>query len=312
MPLSDALLQAFGHLFQRSDGRHMDFQQLILALTKYWADYGCVVLQPYDTEKGAGTFNPATFLRALGPEPWKTVYVEPSRRPTDGRYGENPFRVQMFFQLQVIVKPTPPDAQKIYLDSLKAIGVDIAAHDVRFIEDDWESPTLGATGLGWQVWLDGLEITQYTYFQQIAGFACDPVCVEYTYGLERIAMAIQRKDNLFDLEWGNGITYGELRKREEFECSKYNFELADVKMLRDQFEVCEREVSRLAGEGLVMPAYDFVMKASHTFNVLDARRAISVAERTATIARVRRMARRVAEAYLQQREEMGFPMMKKA
>ena len=289
----------------------MNFQELVLALTKHWADYGCVALQPYDTEKGAGTFNPATFLRALGPEPWRTVYVEPSRRPTDGRYGENPFRVQMFYQLQVLLKPAPDDAQKIYLDSLRALGIDIVAHDVRFIEDDWESPTLGATGLGWQVWLDGLEITQYTYFQQVAGFQCDPVCVEYTYGLERIAMAVQGKDNLFDLEWGNGITYGDLRKREEFECSKYNFEVADVEMLHRLFEIYEKECVRLADEGLVMPAYDFVMKCSHAFNLLDARRAISVAERTTTIGRVRKLARKVAEAYLRQREEMGFPLMKK-
>ncbi len=290
----------------------MTFQDLILTLTRHWADYGCVALQPYDMEKGAGTFNPATFLRALGPEPWKAVYVEPSRRPADGRYGENPFRVQMHHQLQVLLKPAPADAQKIYLDSLRALGVDIVAHDVRFIEDDWESPTLGATGLGWQVWLDGLEVTQYTYFQQVAGFPCDPICVEYTYGLERIAMAIQGKDNLFDLEWGNGVTYGDLRKREEFEVSKYNFELANVEMLRAQFDTCEKECVRLVEEGLVMPAYDFVMKCSHTFNLLDARRAISVAERTATITRVRRLARKVAEAWVKQREAAGFPLLKGA
>jgi len=290
----------------------MTFQDLILTLTRHWCDYGCVSLQPYDMEKGAGTFNPATFLRALGPEPWKAVYVEPSRRPADGRYGENPFRVQMHHQLQVLLKPAPADAQKIYLDSLRALGVDIVAHDVRFIEDDWESPTLGATGLGWQVWLDGLEVTQYTYFQQVAGFPCDPICVEYTYGLERIAMAIQGKDNLFDLEWGNGITYGDLRKREEFEVSKYNFELANVEMLRAQFDTFEKECVRLVEEGLVMPAYDFVMKCSHTFNLLDARRAISVAERTATITRVRRLARKVAEAWLKQREAAGFPLLKGA
>ncbi len=290
----------------------MTFQDLILTLTRHWADYGCVALQPYDMEKGAGTFNPGTFLRALGPEPWKVVYAEPSRRPADGRYGENPFRVQMHHQLQVLLKPAPADAQKIYLDSLRALGVDIVAHDVRFIEDDWESPTLGATGLGWQVWLDGLEVTQYTYFQQVAGFQCDPICVEYTYGLERIAMAIQGKDNLFDLEWGNGITYGDLRKREEFEVSKYNFELANVEMLRAQFDTCEKECVRLVEEGLVMPAYDFVMKCSHTFNLLDARRAISVAERTATITRVRRLARKVAEAWVKQREAAGFPLLRGA
>lgn len=289
----------------------MTFQDLILTLTKHWRDYGCVALLPYDIEKGAGTFNPATFLRSLGPEPWKAVYVEPSRRPADGRYGENPFRAQMHHQLQVLLKPAPADAQKIYLDSLRALGIDVVAHDVRFIEDDWESPTLGATGLGWQVWLDGLEVTQYTYFQQVAGFQCDPVCVEYTYGLERIAMAIQGKDNLFDLEWGNGITYGDLRKREEYETSKYNFELANVEMLRGQFDAHEKECVRLADEGLVMPAYDFVMKCSHAFNLLDARRAISVAERTAMIGRVRKIARKVAEAWLKQREEMGFPLLQR-
>ena len=289
----------------------MDFQQLILKLTQHWSDYGCVALQPYDNEKGAGTFNPATFLRALGPEPWKAVYVEPSRRPTDGRYGENPFRVQMHHQLQVLIKPAPANAQQLYLDSLRALGVDIAAHDVRFIEDDWESPTLGATGLGWQVWLDGLEVTQYTYFQQVAGFPCDPICVEYTYGLERIAMAIQGKDNLFNLSWGGGVTYGDLRQREEYETSKYNFEEANVTLLHRLFEDYEKECLRLVELGLVMPAYDFVMKCSHTFNLLDARRAISVAERTGTITRVRRLARKVAEAWLAQRQEMGHPLCRK-
>jgi len=286
----------------------MNFQDLILVLTRHWADYGCVVAHPYDTEKGAGTFNPATFLRALGPEPWRVVYVEPSRRPADGRYGENPFRTQQHYQLQVILKPAPDEAQRLYLDSLTAIGLDIAAHDVRFIEDDWESPTLGATGLGWQVWLDGLEITQFTYFQQVGGIPCDPVCVEYTYGLERIAMAVQGKDSLFDIEWGGGVTYGELRRREEYETSRYNFEVASVPLLRKWFEEYEGECLRMLEEGLVIPAYDFVMKCSHTFNLLDARRAISVAERTAIIARVRRLARKVAEAWIAQREEMGFPL----
>ena len=267
---------------------------------------------PIDTEKGAGTFNPATFLRALGPEPWKVAYVEPSRRPTDGRYGENPFRVQMHHQLQVIVKPAPENAQRVYLDSLEALGVNIKEHDVRFIEDDWESPTLGATGLGWQVWLDGLEVTQYTYFQQVGGIQCDPVCVEYTYGLERIAMAVQGKDNLYDLEWGGGVTYGQLRKREEYETSTYNFESANVELFRRLFDDFEKECLRLVEEGLVMPAYDFVMKCSHTFNLLDARHAISVAERVATIGRVRNLARKVAQAWLAQREEMGFPLLPQA
>lgn len=287
----------------------MDFQELILVLTKYWSDYGCAVLQPYDTEKGAGTFNPATFLRALGPEPWRVVYVEPSRRPADGRYGENPFRLQMHHQLQVVLKPAPEDAQRIYLDSLRAVGVDVAEHDVRFVEDDWESPTLGATGLGWQVWLDGLEVTQYTYFQQVGGMQCDPVCVEYTYGLERIAMAVQQKDNLFKLAWGGGLTYGELRQREEYEASKYNFEVADVTLLLRWFDEFEGECLRLVEEGLVMPAYEFVMKCSHAFNLLDARRAISVSERVAIIGRVRKLARKVAEAFVAQREEMGFPLL---
>ena len=289
----------------------MNFQELILALTKYWSDYGCVVLQPYDTEKGAGTFNPATFLRVLGPEPWRVVYVEPSRRPTDGRYGENPFRVQMHHQLQVVLKPAPDDAQRIYLDSLGAIGLAVAEHDIRFIEDDWESPTLGATGLGWQVWLDGLEITQYTYFQQVGGVQCDPVCVEYTYGLERIAMAVQGKGSLFELEWGGGLTYGQLRQREEYETSKYNFEAANVAALRRWFDEFEGECVRLTAAGLVMPAYDFVMKCSHAFNLLEARHAISVAERVAMIARVRTLARKVAEAFVAQREEMGFPLLQK-
>lgn len=286
----------------------MNFQELIIALTRHWADRGCVVAHPYDVEKGAGTFNPATFLRALGPEPWRVVYVEPSRRPSDGRYGENPFRTQQHYQLQVILKPAPDDAQRLYLESLTAVGLDIAEHDVRFIEDDWESPTLGATGLGWQVWLDGLEITQFTYFQQVGGIPCNPVCVEYTYGLERIAMAVQGKESLFDLDWGGGLTYGELRQREEYETSRYNFELANVPLLRRWFDEYEAECERMLDEGLVIPAYDFVMKCSHTFNLLDARRAISVAERTATIARVRRLARRVAEAWIAQREAMGFPL----
>jgi glycyl-tRNA synthetase alpha chain len=265
--------------------------------------------QPYDVEKGAGTFNHATFLRALGPEPWMVAYVEPSRRPTDGRYGDNPFRVEKHNQFQVILKPAPPEPQKVYLDSLRAVGIDVVEHDLRFIEDDWESPTLGATGLGWQVWLDGLEVTQFTYFQQMAGFPCDPVCVEYTYGLERISQFIQGKDSIYDLEWAPGVTYGDIRRRAEFEFSRYNFEAADVAILRRQFEMCEAECSRLVEDGLVMPAYDHLLRCSHTFNTLDARRAISVAERTATIARIRGLARKVAGAYLKQREEMGFPML---
>jgi len=289
----------------------MNFQKLFLSLMNYWADYGCVIDQPYDIEKGAGTFNHGTFLRCLGPEPWKAAYVEPSRRPTDGRYGDNPFRTEKHYQFQVIVKPAPADPQGIYLDSLRAVGIDVTGHDLRFIEDDWESPTLGATGLGWQVWLDGLEVTQFTYFQQMAGFTLDPVCLELTYGLERVCQFIQGKDSIYDLEWAPGVTYGDVRRRFEYEFSKYDFEVADVPMLRTQFEMAEKECRRLADEGLVLPAYDHLLRTSHSFNVLDARRAISVSERTATIGRIRGLARKVAGAWLQQREEMGFPLLKK-
>ena len=288
----------------------MNFQQLILALLNYWAERGCVIEQPYDVEKGAGTFNHSTFLRCLGPEPWKTAYVEPSRRPTDGRYGDNPFRTEKHYQFQVILKPAPEGPQAVYLDSLRAVGIDVVEHDLRFIEDDWESPTLGATGLGWQVWLDGLEITQFTYFQQMAGQTLDPVCVELTYGLERVSQFIQGVDSIYDLEWAPGVTYGDVRRRAEYEFSKYDFEIADVEMLRAQFEMAEVECARVAKEGLVLPAYDQLLKASHAFNVLDARRAISVSARTATIARIRGLARKVAEAYLAQREEMGYPLLK--
>ena len=290
----------------------MNFQELILKLFAYWTDHGCVMEQPYDVEKGAGTFNHATFLRSLGPEPWRVAYVEPSRRPTDGRYGDNPFRTEKHYQFQVIIKPAPPAPQKVYLDSLAAVGIDVKEHDLRFIEDDWESPTLGATGLGWEVWLDGLEITQFTYFQQMAGFPCDPVCVEYTYGLERIAQFIQGVDSIYDLEWAPGITYRDVRQRAEYEFSKYDFEVADVAMLHQEFQMYETECRRLCTEELVLPAYDYLLKCSHTFNVLDARRAVSVSERTATIARIRGLARKVAAAYLAQREAMGFPLMRDA
>ena len=288
----------------------MNFQQLILSLQDYWVKRGCLLAQPYDVEKGAGTFNQSTFLRALGPEPWRVAYVEPSRRPTDGRYGENPNRLGAYFQFQVLLKPAPLDSQQQYLDSLAHLGIDLKEHDVRFVEDDWESPTLGATGLGWEVWLDGMEITQFTYFQRVGSIDVDPVCVELTYGLERIAMFIQKVENVFDLEWTEGITYGDVRKPEEFEFSRYNFELADVAAHLKWFETYEAECRRCIEEGLVGPAYDYVLKCSHTFNVLDARRAISVAERTAYIARVRALARGVAEAYLAMREKMGFPLLK--
>ncbi len=289
----------------------MNFQELILALQNYWADYGCIIGQPYDLEVGAGTFNPHTFLRVLGPEPWNIAYVEPSRRPTDGRYGENPNRLQHYYQYQVILKPCPDDVQDIYLRSLEKLGIDPKIHDIRFVEDDWESPTLGAWGLGWEVWLDGMEITQFTYFQQVGGFDLSPICAELTYGLERIAMYIQEKDNVYDLVWADGVTYGDVHHQEEVEWSAYNFETADVKMLFRLFDDFEQEYRAITEKGLLFPAYDCVLKCSHFFNLLDARGAISVTERTRFIGRVRSMARGVARAYCEQREEMGFPLLRK-
>lgn len=288
----------------------MNFQELILALERYWADYGCVIGQPYDIEVGAGTFNPHTFLRCLGPEPWKVAYVEPSRRPTDGRYGDNPNRLQHYYQYQVILKPSPDDVQEVYLNSLRRLGIDLEQHDVRFVEDDWESPTLGAWGLGWEVWLDGLEVTQFTYFQQVGGIDLKPISVELTYGLERVAMFIQEKDSVFDLEWVNGVSYGNIHHQGEVEWSVYNFELADVKMLFELFSDYERESQSVLRKGLIFPAYDYVLKCSHIFNLLDARGALSVAERTRYIARVRALARSIAEAYLAQRKELSFPLLK--
>jgi glycyl-tRNA synthetase alpha chain len=289
----------------------MNFQDLILALNRFWADQNCIIQQPYDVEKGAGTMNPATFLRVLGPEPWRVAYVEPSRRPTDGRYGENPNRLQHYYQYQVILKPSPDDVVEVYLDSLAAIGINPREHDIRFVEDNWESPTLGAWGLGWEVWLDGMEITQFTYFQQCGGMDCRPVSAEITYGLERLAMFIQGKDNVFDIEWVNGLTYGDVHHRGEVEHSRYNFEEADTRMLFQLFDIYEREARRIVEKGLVLPAYDYVLKCSHTFNLLDARGAISVTERTAFIHRVRSLARACAGAYVAQREEMGYPLLKK-
>jgi len=286
------------------------FQDLILSLQNYWAQKGCVIQQPYDIEKGAGTFNPATFLRSLGPEPWNVAYVEPSRRPTDGRYGENPNRLQHYYQFQVILKPSPLDIQDMYLDSLKSFGVDPAAHDIRFVEDDWESPTLGAWGLGWEVWLDGMEITQFTYFQQVGGIDLKPVSGEITYGCERIAMYLQGVDNVYDLEWVNGIKYGDIHHQTEVEFSAYNFEEADTDMLFKLFDMYEQESIKLAEKDLVFPAYDFVMKASHAFNLLDARGAISVTERAHYIGRVRNLSRRCAQGYVAQREKLGFPLLK--
>ncbi|MDD2557954.1 MAG: glycine--tRNA ligase subunit alpha [Desulfuromonadaceae bacterium] len=288
----------------------MTFQDLILSLQNYWAQKGCVIQQPYDIEKGAGTFNPATFLRSLGPEPWNVAYVEPSRRPTDGRYGENPNRLQHYYQFQVILKPAPLDIQDLYLDSLRSFGVDPAAHDIRFVEDDWESPTLGAWGLGWEVWLDGMEITQFTYFQQVGGIDLKPIPGEITYGCERIAMYLQGVDNVYDLEWVDGIKYGDIHHQTEVEFSTYNFEEADTDMLFKLFDMYEQESIKLAEKELVYPAYDFVMKASHTFNLLDARGAISVTERAHYIGRVRNLSRRCAQCYVAQRERLGFPLLK--
>ncbi|SDD82899.1 glycine--tRNA ligase subunit alpha [Desulfuromonas thiophila] len=290
----------------------MTFQDLILSLQNYWARQGCVIQQPYDMEKGAGTFNPATFLRSLGPEPWNVAYVEPSRRPADGRYGENPNRLQHYYQFQVILKPAPLNIQDLYLDSLRSFGIDPACHDIRFVEDDWESPTLGAWGLGWEVWLDGMEITQFTYFQQVGGIDLKPIPGEITYGCERIAMYLQGVDNVYDLEWVDGIRYGDIHHQTEVEFSAYNFEHADTAMLFSLFDMYEKECIRLNDKALVFPAYDFVMKASHAFNLLDARGAISVTERAHYIARVRNLARLCAEGYVAQRERLGFPLLKQA
>jgi len=287
------------------------FQELILSLQAYWAKQGCVIQQPYDLEKGAGTFHPATFLRSLGPEPWKVAYVEPSRRPTDGRYGENPNRLQHYYQFQVILKPSPLEIQDLYLDSLKSFGIDPLKHDIRFVEDDWESPTLGAWGLGWEVWLDGMEITQFTYFQQCGGIDLKPISGELTYGIERIAMYLQGVDNVYDLEWVDGIKYGDVHHQTEVEFSHYNFEEADTGMLFQLFDMYEKECQRLAEKELVFPAYDFVLKASHSFNLLDARGAISVTERAHYIGRVRNLAKVCAEGYVKQREKMGYPLLKK-
>lgn len=289
----------------------MYFQDMMLKLQKYWGEQGCIRLEPYDTEVGAGTMNPHTFLRALGPEPWKVVYIEPSRRPDDGRYGENPNRVYQHHQLQVILKPSPENIQEIYLNSLRAIGIDPLEHDIRFVEDNWEAPTLGAWGLGWEVWLDGMEITQYTYFQQVGGIACDLESAELTYGLERIAMYIQDVDNIYDIKWNEEFSYGDIFKNAEFEHSTYSFEYANVERLKNLFDIYEAEANDVIDKGLVLPGYDYVLKCSHTFNVLDARGAISVSERTHYIGRVRNLARKVAAEHLQHREELGYPLIKK-
>jgi glycyl-tRNA synthetase alpha chain len=289
----------------------LSFQQLISRLNDFWDRRGCALLQPYDMEMGAGTFHTATFLRAIGPEPWNAAYVQPSRRPKDGRYGDNPNRLQHFYQYQVSLKPSPADIQDIYLESLKSLGIHPEEHDIRFVEDDWESPTLGAWGLGWEVWLDGMEITQFTYFQEIGSLACKPVLGEITYGLERLAMYLQGKDSIFDLVWTPGVTYRDVYHQNEVEQSRYNFELSNVELLLDLFNKFEQEAKRLIEAQCVLPAYEMVMKSSHTFNLLDARGAISVTERAAYIGRVRALARAVAQSYYESRERLGFPMGKK-
>lgn len=288
----------------------MHFQEMILKLQSFWANQGCVLVQPYDVEKGAGTLNPMTFLRSLGPEPWKVAYVEPSRRPADGRYGENPNRVYQHHQFQVILKPSPDDIQDVYLDSLRALGVDPRQHDIRFVEDNWEHPMLGAAGLGWEVWIDGMEITQFTYFQQVGGLEADPVSVELTYGLERLALYLQDKESVYDLQWVDGVTYGDVFHQAEYEHSKYSFEVADTDLLFRLFDDFEREALRALEARLVLPAYDWVLKCSHTFNLLEARGAISVTQRTGYIGRVRDLARKCAKAYVEEREQLGFPLLK--
>ncbi len=295
------------------DGKSvLSFQDLILRLQNYWSSQGCALLQPYDIEVGAGTFHTATFLRALGPEPWSAAYVQPSRRPKDGRYGDNPNRLQHYYQFQVVLKPSPADIQDLYLDSLRAIGIDTKQHDIRFVEDDWESPTLGAWGLGWEVWLNGMEVTQFTYFQEVGSLPCKPVLGEITYGLERLAMYLQGVENVFDLVWTPGITYRDVYHQNEVEQSKYNFEAANVNWLLEQFNGFESEAARLMEAQLPLPAFEMVMKCSHSFNLLDARGAISVTERAGYIARVRTLARAVAQSYYESRERLRFPMLKKS
>ena len=284
------------------------FQDLVISLQTYWASHGCVIAQPWDIEKGAGTYNAATFLRSLGPEPWNVAYVEPCRRPTDGRYGENPNRLGSYFQFQVLLKPSPEDVLELYWDSLRALGIDPMAHDLRLVEDDWEQPTLGAWGLGWEVWIDGMEATQFTYFQQVGGIKLDPVPAEITYGLERIAMFLQDVDNIYDLIWAPGVTYGQVRHQEEVEFSHFSFEQADVGLHFRWFDEFEAQAKFLMEQGLVLPAYDYIMKASHAFNLLDARGAISVTERQKYIGRIRSLAQGIASTYLEKRRELGFPL----
>jgi len=288
----------------------MNIQEMILKLQKYWSDQNCILMQAYDVEKGAGTMSPMTLLRSLGPEPWNVAYVEPSRRPNDGRYGENPNRLYQHHQFQVIMKPSPDNIQDLYLDSLKELGIDPLQHDIRFVEDNWENPTLGAAGLGWEVWLDGMEITQFTYFQQIGGLEANPVAVELTYGIERLASYIQDEDNVFDLEWSTGVTVRDIFLQPEFEHSKYTFEESNTDTLFELFTLYENEAKAIMEKGLIFPSYDYVLKCSHVFNLLDAKGVISVTERTGYIARVRNLARSISKAYVAERESLGFPMLK--
>lgn len=292
--------------------KKMNLQDMIFKLEKYWADQGCLVLQAYDTEKGAGTMSPYTFLRSLGPEPWNAVYVEPSRRPDDGRYGENPNRLYQHHQLQVVMKPSPKNIQELYLDSLKAVGIDPLQHDIRFVEDNWENPSLGCAGLGWEVWLDGMEVTQFTYFQQVGSMQVDAVTAELTYGIERLASYIQEVDSVYDLEWVDGVAYGEIFKQPEYEHSVYTFDESDVDTLFDSFKKFEAEALRCIELGLVHPGYDYVLKCSHTFNLLDARGAVSVTDRAGYLAGIRHMAQKVARAFVEEREKLGFPLLDKA
>ncbi|WP_017472602.1 glycine--tRNA ligase subunit alpha [Amphibacillus jilinensis] len=289
----------------------MHIQEMILTLQKHWSDQGCILMQAYDTEKGAGTMSPMTLLRSLGPEPWNVAYVEPSRRPADGRYGDNPNRLYQHHQFQVIMKPSPDHIQELYLASLEKLGINPLEHDIRFVEDNWENPTLGAAGLGWEVWLDGMEITQFTYFQQIGGLEASPVAVEITYGIERLASYIQDKENVFELTWTEGVTVHDIFYQPEYEHSKYTFEESDTDLLFNLFNQFEQEAKQVMEKGLVFPAYDYVLKCSHTFNLLDAKGVISVTERTGYITRVRNLARAIAKLYVEERENLGFPMLKK-
>lgn len=289
----------------------LTLQDMILTLQKFWSSNGCMLMQSYDTEKGAGTMSPYTFLRAIGPEPWNAAYVEPSRRPADGRYGENPNRLYQHHQFQVVMKPSPENIQELYLESLKLLGIDPLEHDIRFVEDNWENPSMGCAGLGWEVWLNGMEITQFTYFQQVGGLPCKPVTAEITYGLERLASYIQEVESVYDLQWTADVKYGEIFKQPEYEHSKYSFEISDQEMLLENFDKFEREAKRCIDESLVHPAYDYILKCSHTFNLLDARGAVSVTERAGYLARIRNMARAVAKIFVAEREKLGYPLLNK-